>query len=55
MYSIVGFYLALVSLSTTIISYESNKKQSCAKSDKDIILSYENTQTRSETKIGCTP
>ena len=55
MYSIVGFYLALVSLSTTIISYESNKKQSCDKSDKDIILSYENSKTRSETKIGCMP
>ena len=55
MYSIVGFYLALVSLSTTIISYESNKKQSCAKSDEDIILSYENTSSKKETKIGCIP
>ena len=55
MYSIVGFYLALVSLSTTIISYESNKKQSCVKSDEDIILSYENTSSKKETKIGCIP
>jgi len=55
MYSIVGFYLALVSLSTTVISYESNLKKSCVNSDTDIVLKYEKSNTTSNVKKGCIP
>ena len=51
LYMVVGFYMAFISLSGTVISYMPASKESCKKTEVQVILDYENNVKEKSCKV----